>query len=739
MVLDNWSLNKKLTLNFALYLVCFVLFMSASLISLNQVNKLSDDVAQDSVPDIIAILELKSISKRLFAEIQGFIATGDEGEIGEFYESTELFDAWLERWHIHSHDDVELEIKGEMKAHKEQFKAYADSLFLLAAEQSKLIEQFEALHSQLFDQLDPSVAANQVSTSGSLKDLLNEYYRLTYLRVLTFTDDDYDDVGGEQELVEDEVAQRLEELNDSLSTISSTLNSTHHAQLIDQAVSVSNDLLEARESIVEVLELVEDYEEEVLATIDDAVLLQTTEVEQAFSVARKSAQTYIIVLSVVGVLGLITIFIISRVISGSITGRLSKLVGSVEEISSGNLNHHTDVGGRDELSQLGNSFNQMASSLRETTVSKDYLDSILVNMTESLIVTSESGVIEVVNDEALYKLGYQRSELVGKHLSTLLPDNQSLIERIISTDSDKIKEECHYTTKSGELINVLLASSHFVDQHGGARGIVCVAVDVTRLKTIQWELEKANSDLQTAQAQLIQTSKLASIGELSAGVAHELNQPLMVIRNGGQMLDRKRQKGRLEEPQLIKYLDSVLANSKRMMKIIDHLRTFSRQSSSEFRPVSLHQVIRDSFFMVGEQLRLHDIKARLELPEQDVMVEGEPNQLEQVILNLVANARDALDASDTIGSKEITISVQKSMSDPSAIELLVADNASGIPQEEQSRIFDPFYTTKEEGKGTGLGLSISYGIVQQHKGSIDIAQSDSRGTVMRVTLPSIES
>ncbi len=266
------------------------------------------------------------------------------------------------------------------------------------------------------------------------------------------------------------------------------------------------------------------------------------------------------------------------------------------------------------------------------------------------------------------------------------------------------------------------------------------ALDVLFQKTNRYteELQQTYNDLREAQTQLIQSAKLASIGELSAGVAHELNQPLMVIRTTIQLINRYISKGYTDILRFKEQFEKIEKNTTRMMNIINHLRVFSRQSSTEFVPVNVSKVIEDAFMMIGEQLRLRSIIVEKQLLPDIPAVHGDPNQLEQVFLNLITNARDAITAKSEsymhhIGKLEIITKISDDCE--SDIEILFKDNGSGIPENIRDKIFDPFFTTKEVGQGTGLGLSISYGIIKEHQGSIDIAETSAAGTVFRVILP----
>lgn len=260
---------------------------------------------------------------------------------------------------------------------------------------------------------------------------------------------------------------------------------------------------------------------------------------------------------------------------------------------------------------------------------------------------------------------------------------------------------------------------------------------------VQSNLEQVNKDLKQTQHQLVQTAKFASIGELAAGVAHELNQPLMVIRGNTQLILRSMNKNRYDINCLEQDLNIVLNNSKRMMLIIDHLRTFSRQSEHNFTAVDINKIINNCLLMVGEQIRLHNIEMIMDLAFDIPQIKGKSNQLEQVFLNLLTNARDAINQRrendlNCPGIIEIHTRVVKTPVGDE-IQIQIKDTGRGIAKKSIENIFDPFFTTKEVGKGTGLGLSISYGIIKDHEGEINVTETGADGTTFEVKIPVIRA
>jgi C4-dicarboxylate-specific signal transduction histidine kinase len=236
-------------------------------------------------------------------------------------------------------------------------------------------------------------------------------------------------------------------------------------------------------------------------------------------------------------------------------------------------------------------------------------------------------------------------------------------------------------------------------------------------------LQQSRAELSEAEGQLVQSAKLASLGTLSAGVAHELNQPLAIIRGVTQQL--RTEEGLSEDVQ--SDLDLIENQTGRMIKIIRHLRTFCRAGNAEFAHIDVNKSVEDCFILVGAQLRAHNVEVELQLCPTPPPVLGDANELEQVFLNLITNARDAME-----GRPDARITIRSYVND-SSYRVEFRDNGTGIPQEIANHIFDPFFTTKEPGKGTGLGLSISHSIIAKHKGEIRVHNDG--GAVFTITLP----
>src|SRR3989441_8599384 len=243
------------------------------------------------------------------------------------------------------------------------------------------------------------------------------------------------------------------------------------------------------------------------------------------------------------------------------------------------------------------------------------------------------------------------------------------------------------------------------------------------------EMQRREQELRDKQEQLVQAGKLATLGELTTGVAHELNNPLnntgLFVGNALDLIEL----GAADKGQIVRELRQALQQVRKATQIISHLRTFGRAAPVSREAISLRPVIERALSLVQEQLRLHEIEVTLDLGPEEPVVVGNPIQLEQVFINLLTNARDAV-----VDSPRKAIRISASVGS-AAGEIAFVDTGHGIAPGLEGRIFDPFFTTKEVGKGTGLGLSITYGIVKDHGGTISVLSPPGEGATFLIHLP----
>jgi len=295
-------------------------------------------------------------------------------------------------------------------------------------------------------------------------------------------------------------------------------------------------------------------------------------------------------------------------------------------------------------------------------------------------------------------------------------------------DRDRLARQTERLDNSRRAIMHILQDSHKSNLRleNSRKAMIHIMSD---LKDTTEEVQRREHELREKQEQLVQAGKLATLGELTTGVAHELNNPLnnigLFIGNVIDLIEL----GEADPQRMLHELHSAMQQVHKATEIISHLRTFGRAATVSREPVVINQVIQRAISLVHKQLHLRQIEAQLRFPSEDVIVIGNAIQMEQVFINLLTNARDAL-ADMTQKMITITCTVKTDV-----VNIHFCDTGPGIPAGLEQRIFDPFFTTKEVGAGTGLGLSITYGIIKEHQGSIAVESRPGEGALFIIQLP----
>ncbi|HET7209697.1 MAG TPA: ATP-binding protein [Terriglobales bacterium] len=253
-------------------------------------------------------------------------------------------------------------------------------------------------------------------------------------------------------------------------------------------------------------------------------------------------------------------------------------------------------------------------------------------------------------------------------------------------------------------------------------------------ETLENKVEERTGQLQAAQRKLVQTDRLASLGQLAASVAHEINNPVSGVLNLSMLLERLMAAGQYppgREAEFRKYLGLISSETARVGRVVSDLLAFSRSSKPRRAPADLNKLVRTTLSLTGHKLKLVNAETVLQLQDDLPPVECDASQIQQVILNLVLNGAQAMQSN---GGGTLTIR-SRLLADAENVELCVQDTGEGISPENLPKIFDPFFTTKAEGKGVGLGLAVLYGIVKAHDGEVEVKSKRNEGTTFTVSLP----
>jgi len=467
---------------------------------------------------------------------------------------------------------------------------------------------------------------------------------------------------------------------------------------------------------------------------------------------------------------LLTIFLVNIIVNP-----IQQLVLATDKVANGDLAQMVKVRRKDEIGKLASAFNRMTNSLKESR-----------NEIEEYNRTLENKVKERTADlertTRLLQAEYNRLDAIinSPNLGIVIEDqgcnikfmNKSLIDAFGNQIGEKCyekfkgrKEKCEVCPideiliKGKKIFNYFdrdhagnyyaLSAAPFQDEKG-EKYILETLRDITEQKKLELQvkehtqnLEKANAELENAlknlkeaQAQLIQAEKMAGIGQLAAGVAHELNNPLGGILGYCQFALEKITKKPLKEltgediSTYSQYLKDIEQQSKRCKAIIQSLLKFSRASVKEdFEPIDINSILKETFTFVNHQMEKHKVKLEEVLSPSLPRISGNTSQLQQVFTNLILNAVQAMP-----DGGRLTV-LDKLSEDKGSLEISFADTGEGISKENLSKIFEPFFTTKKVGQGTGLGLSVSYGIVKEHGGEIQVESTVGQGSTLTVILP----
>ena len=360
-----------------------------------------------------------------------------------------------------------------------------------------------------------------------------------------------------------------------------------------------------------------------------------------------------------------------------------------------------------------------AQLFTEVQNAKIYNETLLENLTSGVIAADRNEAITVFNHEIEEITGLVSSELLGRRISNLPEQLRELLSATLSSGERQGDREV--TLRAGEKVSILRASSSiFHSQNGDPLGALMVLTDITALKRLEMQIRRSD--------------RLASLGTLSAGMAHEIKNPLVSIKTFAQLLPERYQDSDFRET----FFSLIGHEVDRIDSLVNQLLRFARPAKPLLKPTHVHEVLEKALLLVGHRLYQKDVKLVRSWHAEVDTIRADADQIEQVFLNFFINA---LDAMKTGGSLTVATEVGSANAWPAVLSddvreilrITVQDDGSGIKPEDVPHVFDPFFTTKDY--GTGLGLSVVHGIVQEHGGQIEVESELDRGTSFHILLP----
>ncbi len=391
--------------------------------------------------------------------------------------------------------------------------------------------------------------------------------------------------------------------------------------------------------------------------------------------------------------------------------------------------------------------------------SQQFILSVLTSISDILVVCSRNGTIEDVNPSMEAFSGRSAEVLKGSSIFELFPDDiaRDQARQMLSGHGERPVHDCELSLRAadGSAVPVSLNCTPRFNAVGKSLGVVVTGRPVGELRKAYHALRQAHDDLKRTQQQLVQSEKMASLGRLVAGVAHELNNPISFILGNVHALRRYadriesyvaalhegnsveacatlRKELRIDRilSDLDPLIDGTIEGAERTRDIVDGLKRFSALDRDENQEFDLAEVIERAVHWITKATR-DDFRVSIELAAE-LRVRGSPGQMQQVVMNLVQNARDA---SQGQGGARLSITGERR---GGTVSVRFHDNGPGIDEQHLAQIFDPFFTTKPVGQGTGLGLAISYGIVERHGGRLAVSNHPDGGAEFTLTLPLID-
>lgn len=504
--------------------------------------------------------------------------------------------------------------------------------------------------------------------------------------------------------------QKAQGISISITADNNTLTTTMGQSLPDNVYSVNNSEGIIRNVNVKGEKYNFGYHDLNIGNVDNSAVIVGLSMRPTAARLSQTRNNFIIALMI----SIFVIFILVSFYAHKLTKPVKDIIAATEKLKEGNLKNKIKYESKDELGKMVTKFNDMADSMQKYRDDlfelKEFQENILESIKEAMIVIDRSNKIQSMN-AAMEQYLFKSKEF---YLKSKI-HNLEIFKNLDSSFWDVIENDEKYTIKEYTINNknkshIFNLRIYPLNNNYQLTGAVIILEEITQ----KVELEK----------QLLLNDKLSSIGRFTAGIAHEINNPISTISNFVETILYDE-----ENKEKIEYLNNIRSETDRISSIVNGLLNFSRQSKSEFGLVEIREVIELSLKICHYQKNYKEFEIVKEYPETTPYIMGNFNQLQQVFINIITNAFQSMQKGDKLNI------LVKITAEQNVLKIIFKDNGIGIEPQYLQKIFDPFFTTRNEGKGVGLGLSISYGIIKNHGGDIIVESEVGKGSTFIVSLP----
>jgi len=478
----------------------------------------------------------------------------------------------------------------------------------------------------------------------------------------------------------------------------------------------------------------EKHRDQAIASLGNLQQFFYEQTSTSFEAIYKNRHDFIFAGLLLASLLIVILILIGMTVTQSISRPVKSLAAGALKVAAGDLSHQIKIFHNDEIGSLTHVFNKMVTKLQkiqnENIREREFTENIVSSMVNALFVLDENLKIKKINDATGLLIDCPNDVIIGQSFERYLTaGSQSILLDMQNKKFIPIQEATLLNIRN-EWVSVYFGASPLKRQNDQWQGYVCVVQDITEQKRLE-------NDKFKAEQQLIQAQKLESIGQMAGGIAHDFNNILSpIIGYAELMLDDNQQNSQSKNR-----TNGIIQAAVRGSQLVSQLLGFARDKEYKVESLKINAIIEEAKMMLALIVN-KDVKIETHLDQSLWYVDGDSNQILQILMNLGVNARDAMSEGGviTISTTNLVIldddqNYDVSLKPGKYIQMSIEDQGIGMPEDMSKMIFDPFYTTKAVGKGTGLGLSVVYGIVNDHKGIIKVESKQNEGTEFKIYLP----